>query len=397
MAALNQGSRTAGTPRLPLRLLEYMTSGSMGGAEHGILMEAVELLGRGHSLTFAVPKGRKLAAVLCDRGFEVWSPRTYGKIDPVTVGRVARLARRKKIDLIHTHLSTASLLGSLSARLAGVPSVSTVHGLNSAFCYRFSTLVVAVSGAVRSHLVAQGIPESRIRVVHNGVIVDQYLGLPERREARKSLGLEPNAPLLLYAGRFSPEKGVLLLPTILAKVRERVPDARLVAIGDGPLHARMEQEWQDAGLSGCVWMPGYRADTTAFLAAADLLLLPSYKEGLPRILLEGMVAALPAVGTEAGGIPEAIERGKTGEMAPIGDADGLAAACAELLLDGSRRAALGAAARVRGISHFSVVRTVSQLEDVFAEALSMTAGRAPGRSAEGTAQGSTEHSAGRTI
>src|SRR5579872_1562027 len=199
----------------PIRLMEYITPHSMGGAEHGIMVEGAELTRRGHQVVIVCPRGWELTGVMRRRGFHVWSPRTFGKVDPVTLLRLAGAIRAGGAQLIHTHLSTASLLGSLAARLGGVPSVATVHGLNTAFCYRFATRIIAISEAVRTHLMAQGIPASRIEVVYNGINTDNFITIPDRDEARRTLGFHPDDQVVLYAGRLSGEKGVTLLPEVL--------------------------------------------------------------------------------------------------------------------------------------------------------------------------------------
>ncbi|HET6383141.1 MAG TPA: glycosyltransferase [Armatimonadota bacterium] len=357
------------------RIIEYISGSSMGGAEHGVQVDARELRRRGHEILFVAPRGRKITRALQKEDFPLWSPKTYGKIDPVTLMRLIRVIRNRRIHLVHTHLSTASLIGSIAARVCRIPAVATVHGLNSAFCYRNSHLIVAVSQAVKDHLESQGIPGGRIRVVQNGINVARFQGLMRREEARAELGLPADSPIILYAGRLSPEKGVALLPNILGRVRERVPNALLVTIGEGVMQSEMEDALRKAHLEEAVRLMGYRADPLPFLAAADLLLLPSYREGLPRILLESMAAGLPAVASEAGGIPEAIEQDRTGKTAPIGDVEALADACVELLRDEELRLRMGAAACDRAERLFSVVKSVTELEQVFLEARAMGAVR----------------------
>ena len=353
----------------PVRILEYITSRSLGGAEHGVQIEARELSRRGHQILFASPAGRRLTEELTRSSFEVWSPRTHGKADPLTFLRLVKLIRERGIQVVHTHLSTASLLGGLAARACGVPAVATVHGLNSATCYRRSTRVVAVSHAVERHLLNQGMSPDRIRVVHNGIETGTYRELPSREEARQALQLGPEDPVLMYAGRLSPEKGASLLPAILSRVQEVLPRARLLVLGEGSLRRELEPA-QCGELAPALHLLGFQSDLRPFFAAADCLLLPSYREGLPRVLLEAMAAGLPAVGTDAGGIPEAIVQGETGRMASIGDVEGLAEACIELLSRPSVARQMGCAAQARARQYFSVVTTITRLEAVFEEALS---------------------------
>ena len=145
--------------------------------------------GSGAGVDLFCPAGRPFVDYASGRGISCHTWKTRGKLDPVTVVRLARLIRNSRANVIHTHLSTASLLGAFAARLAGVPSVAHVHGLNSATCFKYSTAVIAVSEAVKKHLCAQGLREDKVRVVHNGVDIAKFVPMP-RDEARRELGMD---------------------------------------------------------------------------------------------------------------------------------------------------------------------------------------------------------------
>ena len=152
-----------------LRVLQYITPSGIGGAELHVASLAEKLRERGHEVEIICPHGRPLLTELAARGLPARAPHTYGKFDPIMVGRLTWWLRRLRPDVLHTHLSTASLLGSAAARLAGFPAVATVHGLNTRTCFNWSSHVIAVSHAVKQYLVYQGLPEHRITVIHNGV------------------------------------------------------------------------------------------------------------------------------------------------------------------------------------------------------------------------------------
>ncbi|MDQ2731506.1 MAG: glycosyltransferase [Armatimonadota bacterium] len=351
----------------PLQILEYITASSLGGAEHVVRAVGHELEARGHSLLFVSPRDRLLTPILRKEGFAVLAPRTYGKVDPLTLMRLAHIIRSRRIQVIHTHLSTASLLGSLAARVCGIPCVATAHGLNTAFSYRYATRIVAVSDAVRQHFIQQGIPAAKIRVVHNGINVDHFGMLPDRQQARDRFGFGPEDQVVLYAGHLTVDKGAGLLLPIMQRLWERHPSARLLLLGEGELRSTLEKDIREGSLEKRVLLMGFQADIRPFLAAADLMLLPSLKEGLGMVLLEAMAAGLPAVATDVGGIPEAIDPGLTGELVPLGDVDAFALTCTAILTDRSRYERMSAAARIRAREQFSIQRSVSALEGVFEE------------------------------
>ena len=140
----------------PLRIVQYITPSQIGGAEVHVTALADRLRARGHEVAVVCPRGRPLVAELVARGLRVRTPRTIGKLDPVTLARLVGWLGRDRAQVIHTHLSTASLLGSLAARIRGIPAVATVHGLNTRTCFNWAHAIIAVSNAVKQHLVAQG-------------------------------------------------------------------------------------------------------------------------------------------------------------------------------------------------------------------------------------------------
>ncbi|MCX8053989.1 MAG: glycosyltransferase, partial [Armatimonadetes bacterium] len=216
----------------PPRLLEAITPSRIGGAEVFVANLCTKLSNLGAYVELWCPKDRPFAAYARDKGFAPKTWKTFGKLDPLTVLRLARLIKRNTLDVLHTHLSTASLLGAFAARLARKPSVAHVHGLNTATCFKFSSRVIAVSDAVRRHLIAQGMPPERIYVVYNGVDVRSYQPV-DSEKAKAEFGYEPEATIFGVFGRLAPEKGQRVAIEAMFLVQDDIPDARLVVAGDG--------------------------------------------------------------------------------------------------------------------------------------------------------------------
>jgi glycosyltransferase involved in cell wall biosynthesis len=150
-------------------------------------------------------------------------------------------------------------------------------------------------------------------------------------------------------------------------VREKVPDAVLLIVGDG-VH---EPVLRAAAGEGVVFA-GAREDVPEILAGSTLALLPSLTEALPTTLIEAAASGLAVVATTVGGTPETVEHGRTGLLVPPGDADSLAAAVADLLLDSPRRAAYGAAGRTLAEDRFDLQVWVRHLAQLYADALHTT-------------------------
>lgn len=351
----------------PLRLLQYITPSGIGGAEVHVVTLAEKLRERGHQVLVICPKGRPLVRELVARGLPMRTPRTTGKADPLLLARLAYWLRRGRWQVIHTHLSTASLLGGLAARLTGVPAVATVHGLNTRTCFNYARRIIAVSNAVKQHLVAQGLSPDTITVIHNGVDL-KLLSRPCQRPAvRRQLGLPEDAPLLIAVGRLVPEKGhgdLLLAFSLLARNPEWRA-LRLLIVGAGVLLGPLRAQAEQLGVAERVIFAGFQRDVPPFLHAADIFVLPSIREGLSLSALEAMALARPVVACRVGGTPEVVVDGETGLLvSPAAPAE-LADALDHLLRHPELAHAMGAAGERRARAAFDLEQTVSRIETVY--------------------------------
>lgn len=287
---------------------------------------------------------------------------------------VAERARALGIRHLHAHFGTNSTdVARYAARLAGIGYSFTVHGpeeFDAPVSLRLGEKIaeakfaVAVSSFGRSQLCRWVEPSlwDRVKVVHCGIDPSQF---PEPSAVREG-------PVRLVAiGRFAPQKGFpLLLPALAAARREA--DVRLCLVGDGPLKDTLAAQVAELGLADVVRMTGWldEAGVRAELEAANSLVLPSFAEGLPVVLMEAMAAGRPALATAIAGIPELVLPGETGWLVPAGDAEalargmvGIAAAGAEVLTG------MGAAARRRVMARHDAGVEAAKLGAMFRAAI----------------------------
>src|SRR4051812_40985435 len=142
-----------------------------------------------------------------DVGLDVRGLSLSGKANLTAPLRLARLARDEQVHIINTQLSTASLWGSIAGRLAGIPSVATVRALNTKTVYTLAQRVIAVSHAVREHLIDQGMRPEKIDVVYNGIDPERYRLSLTREAAREKLGLPPEAVVFAVVAHLTQKKG----------------------------------------------------------------------------------------------------------------------------------------------------------------------------------------------
>lgn len=351
----------------PLRIIQYITPSQIGGAEVHVITLAEKLRERGHQVTVICPRGRLLVAELVGRGIPTRAPRTTGKLDPVMLLRLVRLLRRDGAHLIHTHLSTASLLGSLAARVSGIPSLATVHGLNNRICYNHAHAIIAVSNAVRQHLIAQGLPAERLTVIHNGVDLRAFARPDESPRLRGQWHLPETAPVLVTVGRLAPTKGHADLLHALAALaaNSQWRQLRLLVVGAGPLLPHLRRLAEGLGLADRTIFTGFQRDVLPFLQAADIFVLPSIREGLSLSALEAMALEKPVVACRVGGTPEVVVDGETGILVSPGQPAELARALQRLLSHPDQGRAMGAAGQKRVREAFDLEQMVSRIETVY--------------------------------
>lgn len=226
--------------------------------------------------------------------------------------------------------------------------------------------IIAVSDGVAARLQAEGV--GRVVVVNNGIDVQQKL--PDRATARASLdfvarGIFPADKIAVTVGQLIRRKGVGDILTALVAL----PDWRLAVVGAGPFEANLREQAARLGVADRVLWVGFSPQALSWVCAADLFILASEREGLPRVVLEAMLCARPIIATDIAGTRDVMRHGETGILYPFGAVSSLIAAWQQLDQSPKLAAQYAAAARARVIEHFSIERYVAGVEAVFAEVL----------------------------
>lgn len=352
--------------------------GYADGVRHGVttyLMHVLPLLGRaGVDLTVCFLRAPHAAAEeLRARGIRPIFL-DAGKWDPTVALRVADLARRNGVRLLHATGIKGTLVGRIAARLIGARTLLHVHDLNdpgpvSALQRLFarpSDAAVCVSEAVRELTVSRyHVSPARVRVARNGVPLDALRAAAgARRRVRAELGIEPGRSVLGIVGRMHPVKGHRALLGMLPAIVRSCPRALLLVIGDGPQRAPCEALARGLGMSQHVRFLGRRTDVPRLLSAIDLLLMPSQSEGLGLAAIEALAAARPVVAYAVGGLPEVVVDGLNGRLVPPGDCEAFANAVAATLREPGRRFAYARGA-VSSARRFSLDTHVRGLIDCY--------------------------------
>jgi glycosyltransferase involved in cell wall biosynthesis len=354
------------------QVLHVDTAATWRGGQNQVLLTARGMVGRGVKAPVACRETGALAGRAEAAGADVLRLPFRGDLWPPAILALARVLRRQRPNAILLHDPHAVSAGLVAARLAGpVPLVAVrrvdfpLRGAFSRAKYRACDRVIVVSRAIGTVMERGGVAAARLRLVYEGV--PDRAPAPGGREALSELGIPPGAPVVGNVGALTGHKDHATLVEAIALLRPRVPEARLVVAGEGELRPALEAQVRLRGLGDRVVFAGFRHDLDRLLPAFSVFCLSSRLEGLGTSLLDAMAFGLPVVATGAGGIPEAVEDGVTGQVTPPGDAAALAAALGDVLGDEARRRALGAAGRRRFLERFTADHMVTETLAVLGE------------------------------
>lgn len=350
---------------LPRKIVLGIETSGPGGAERTVLHLADGLRGLGIEVIMATMQRGWMTERAEDLGVPVWIEPQGKGLDPRWVWRLRSRLAREGIDLFHGHEYEMNVYGGLAARLAGLPTIATLHGsvagteARHTLVYRVLRLLgqrpIAVSNDLWTSLAPSlGWSSRTPQVIHTGTSVPPRLHADRRQqirvEARRELGIAGSGPLLLAIGNLYPVKD----HATLLRAAAALEDARIAIAGRGSEHENLVQLGAELGLADRLHLLGLRDDIPRLLAAADILVHPSLSEGLPLAILEAMASQTPVVATRVGGVSEAVDHGRTGLLVPAGDPRALAAALRELLDKDDLRMRFADAAWERASREFSV-------------------------------------------
>lgn len=357
-------------PASKLTVLTVITPRRYSGAERMAVYLADGLQQRGHRVVFACKRNELLLRELAERDIEAHALPIAGKGNPFSPFLIAWLAEHIGADVIHTHLSTAGLWGSVAGRLIRTPVVTAVHALNSKTCFLLADLIATCSEGVREHLLAQGVAPEKVEVLYNGVYPEQFQDLPPAEQVRQELDIAPDALVIGVVGHLSRKKGQEHLLRATAILSERWPELVCLLVGEGVEREALTALAAELGLGQAARFLGYRHDAPSIMRAMDVVVLPSVaKEGLGVALVEAAFLGKPVVGSDAPGIREVLADGETGFLAPVGDGEGLAESIARLLEDPDRAREMGARGQERARRMFTVEAMARRAEELYRQVL----------------------------
>lgn len=381
----------------------------LGGSQENTVLscEGQAALGHDVSLVFGPiygPEGSLLDRVTAFRTADgrsieaIETPNLVREVNPIKdwrcYGDLCRLIRNWKPDVVHTHSSKAGILGRLAAWKQRVPCVvHTIHGppfhryearwrnaiyiLSERIAARRCHAIVCVADAMREQFLAAriGRPE-QYRTVYSGMEVERFINPQwQRSEVRRELHFSEEDFIVGTVARLAENKGHDDLLDALEPVMRSHANVKLLWVGDGWWRERLLERVRTMGLQDRVVTTGLvpPEHIPKYMQAMDVLVHPSYREGLPRTVTQALLSALPVVAYDVDGTKEVCITGETGRLVSPGDLAGLREAVIWMMEHAQERAAMGQRGREMCRHRFAASTMVNELEKVYAAVLGQPA------------------------
>jgi glycosyltransferase involved in cell wall biosynthesis len=308
--------------------------------------------------------------------------------DVTAIPRLINYLRRHKADLVHTQLEFSNTLGTLSAKILGLPTISTIHTLDTSkpgskkeqhlklmwwVLRKFNDRVLCVSEGARQHYIKISADNpKKVLTLYNGIDLSPYskIDSKQKNQERHKLGLPINSMILTTVSFLRQPKGIQFMLQSLPEILKQAPNTHYLIVGDGNYRNDLEVMVTQNNLSNHVTFLGFREDIPYILSLSDIFVLPSLDEALPTVLAEAMAAGLPLIGTKVGGVPEMLVDGENGFLIPPSNSLELAKACIKLLNSTEKIDDFGVAGHELVNNKFNIQVQVQKLEAQYLELLS---------------------------
>jgi glycosyltransferase involved in cell wall biosynthesis len=377
-----------------LRVIQMIPDLRVGGAERVAVTLANGLAERGHKVMLLAIKGggAQEMHVREDLGVElrilgiqrdsIKRPLRFVRSMKKLRGSICDIFEEFKPDVINTHIPEDDLVASDCVKRTGigvhVPLVQSlmfhVHrdGLDfrtrmrlkmmRKMFYRSGVTLAVSSGVAKQITALTGLPEDRMEVLHNVTDIRPYADLPSKADARKSLGLDVDRPVVAGLGRLHPAKNFPMFVRASKAILDKHPDVQFMIIGEGDQRGKVEAAMKEAGVGDSWTLLGQRNDVPQCLAAADIFVQSSDYEGFPVAVVEAMAGGLQIVATDVASLGEVVQDGTHALLIEAGAQDDLSARVNELLENPEKGQALAAAAKDLAWSYYNIDAYIQRAE-----------------------------------
>jgi len=371
-----------------LRILHVHTLPIVSGSGINTVLTMQGSSDCGAEVGLASAPGGKLEALVREAGMHFYSIRNFvSEVSPFkdlhALWQLDRLLAREKFDLVHTHNSKAGFLGRLAARWNHVPSIiHTVHGFafheeeNWFFRHLFIVLermaarwcdqMIAISQPMLEWAQREKIaPPEKLVKIYSGIEVERFRNQPPSPELKSRFGIQPEETVIGVVSKLWEGKGHEVLIDAVARLLDSGCRVKLLMVGEGYLEEKLREKVKHLGIEKNVVFTGFWSDVPEITAILDISALPSFYEGMGRVVLEAMAAGKPVVASRVGGIPEFVEDGVTGYLISPGDVEALVQRLKTLISDSDLRQEMGQRGAERMRHEHSAETMVNRIHQVY--------------------------------
>ncbi len=291
--------------------------------------------------------------------------------------KIAKLVRRQKIDLVHTHMTRAHSFGTLLKLLAPrIPVVKSAHSRSVQLHWRFSEFVIANSESTCNfHVTRNGVPQRKIQTVHCFIDTEKFQRVSQRdsRRVRRQLKWDNGEFLVGVVGEVTKRKGQEYLVKALPALIRAIPNLRIVMVGrfsdHNPYVKQIRRYLSENGLEHTTQLIGIRDNVEDFLTAMDVSIVPSLEEPLGLVAIESQAIGTPVIVSETGGLTEVVDEAMTGLVVPMRDPEAIARAIIKVSKDTNLQRRLSFRGKEHVAERFAPDVLVPQVESVYAKVI----------------------------
>ena len=405
-----------------LRILHVHTLPIVSGSGISVLLMMQGSVDCGAEVGLASAPGGELETLVGEAGMQFYPIRNFvSEVSPFrdlhALWQLDRLLAREKFDLVHTHNSKAGFLGRLAARRNRIPIViHTVHGFAfhekeswffrhlfialERMAARWCDQMIAVSQAMVEWAQREKIaPPEKFVKIYSGIDVERFRIETPSPELKSRFGIQPEETVIGVVSKLWEGKGHEVLIDAVARVLDSGCEVKLLIVGEGNLEVKLKDKVKHLGIEKNVVFTGFWSDVPEITAILDISVLPSFYEGMGRVVLEAMAAGKPVVASRVGGIPEFVEDHVTGFLISPGDVEALVDRLKTLIGDSDLRQKMGQQGAQRMRHEHTEETMVNRIHQVYkrhwvAEDATASAPRAVTRLASGSELGCQESKLG---
>ncbi len=360
-----------------IKILRTITWLPVGGIEKRILKVLPILNKPPFELSVCCLRERgELADKLEEQGIKVHLIPFKTRLDPFALYKLAKLIKSEKYHILHSHMYRSNIPTTIAGKIARSPVIiSQIHNINTwetrrqkfldKFLCRYRNGIIAVSEEVKNDIINKlCVPQEFCKVIYNGVESDKFGNLSKNKNILKPLGISENDCVIITAARLVEQKNHKASIKAFSKISKICPDCKMIFAGSGKLEDNLKNMVNELSLGNKIFFLGKRDDIPEILAASDIFLMPSYKEGFSNAILEAMASELPVIISDIGCNREAVKDGDEGFLIKPDNIEQISEKILTLVNNAKLRKETGAKAKARA-QMFSIDKMVENLQNYY--------------------------------